>query len=69
MSTGFLILIAIILSLLFGLPLFVIMGALAAICYINVSGETLSVVVGDIFYAADKEILLAIPLFILADRL
>jgi C4-dicarboxylate transporter DctM subunit len=69
MSTGILILIAIILSLLFGLPLFVIMGALAAICYLNVSGETLSVVVGDIFYAADKEILLAIPLFILAGQI
>jgi C4-dicarboxylate transporter, DctM subunit len=69
MSTGLLILIAIILSLLFGLPLFVIMGSLAAICYINMSGETLSVVVGDIFYAADKEILLAIPLFILAGQI
>jgi C4-dicarboxylate transporter DctM subunit len=69
MSTGLLILIAIILSLLFGLPLFVIMGALTAICYLNVSGETLSVVVGDIFYAADKEILLAIPLFILAGQI
>lgn len=69
MSTGLLIGIAIVLSIAFGLPLFVIMGAIAAICYINVSGETLAVVVGDIFYAADKEILLAIPLFILAGQI
>ena len=69
MSTGLLITIALILSLLFGLPLFVIMGLLAGICYLNVSGETPMVIVGDIFYAADKEILLAIPLFILAGQI
>jgi C4-dicarboxylate transporter DctM subunit len=69
MSTGLLILIALLLSLLFGLPLFVIMGVLAGICYLNVSGETPLVIVGDIFYAADKEILLAIPLFILAGQI
>ncbi len=69
MSTGLLIAFALVISLLFGLPLFVIMGVLSAICYVNVSGETLSVIVGDIFYAADKEILLAIPLFILAGQI
>jgi C4-dicarboxylate transporter DctM subunit len=69
MSTGLLIVLALVLSLVFGLPLYVIMGAIAGICYLNVSQETLAVVVGDIFYAADKEILLAIPLFILAGQI
>lgn len=69
MSTSLLIVLSLIISLAFGLPLFVILGTLAAICYITVSEETLAVVVGDIFYAADKEILLAIPLFILAGQI
>jgi C4-dicarboxylate transporter DctM subunit len=68
MTTGLLIIGSIIISLLFGLPLFVIMGALATICYVTVSGENMMVVIGDIFYAADKEILLAIPLFVLAGQ-
>ena len=46
-----------------------IMGVLAGICYVTVSDETLTVIIGDIFYAADKEILLAIPLFILAGQI
>lgn len=69
MSTTLLIILGLVVSLIFGLPLFVIMGILAAICYINVSGEHLTVIIGDIFYAADKEILLAIPLFILAGQI
>lgn len=69
MSTGILVVLALIISIAFGLPLFVIMGALATICYINVSGEDMMVIVGDIFYAADKEILLAIPLFVLAGQI
>lgn len=69
MSIGILIAISIVVSLFLGLPLFVIMGTLATICYMKVSGETPAVVIGDIFYAADKEILLAIPLFILAGQI
>lgn len=69
MSVGFLILAAILVSILFGLPLFVIMGAITSICYLLVSGESMTVIVGDIFYAADKEILLAIPLFVLAGQI
>jgi C4-dicarboxylate transporter, DctM subunit len=69
MSTGLLVVLALIISIVFGLPLFVIMGALATICYLNVSGEDMMVIVGDIFYAADKEILLAIPLFVLAGQI
>ncbi len=69
MSTGILVVVALVVSILFGLPLFVIMGSLAAICYTTVSGENMMVIVGDIFYAADKEILLAIPLFVLAGQI
>ena len=69
MSTGILVVVALVMSILFGLPLFVIMGSLAAICYTTVSGENMMVIVGDIFYAADKEILLAIPLFVLAGQI
>lgn len=69
MSTGILVVLALVTSILFGLPLFVIMGALASICYLNSSGENMMVVIGDIFYAADKEILLAIPLFVLAGQI
>ncbi|MGK0367037.1 MAG: C4-dicarboxylate transporter DctM subunit [Thermoproteota archaeon] len=59
----------IILLILFGQPLFVIMGSIASYCYIFFGEETVKVVVEDIFYAADKEILLAIPLFILAGNI
>ena len=69
MSTGLLVVLALILSILFGLPLFVIMGSLAAISYLTVSDENMMVIIGDIFYAADKEILLAIPLFVLAGQI
>ncbi len=69
MSTGLLILFFLVLSILFGLPLFMIMGVLAGISYVTVSDENLTVIIGDIFYAADKEILLAIPLFILAGQI
>jgi C4-dicarboxylate transporter DctM subunit len=69
MSTGLLVVLALILSILFGLPLFVIMGSLAAISYLTVSNENMMVIIGDIFYAADKEILLAIPLFVLAGQI
>jgi len=68
MSASILILLSLITSILFGLPLFVIMGLITMICYLKISGESITVIVGDIFYAADKEILLAIPLFVLAGQ-
>ena len=55
--------------ILLGQPLFVIMGAMASYCYVFFGEETIKVVIEDIFYAADKEILLAIPLFVLAGNL
>jgi C4-dicarboxylate transporter, DctM subunit len=69
MSAGILIVLLVLVAILFGLPLFVIMGAITSICYLTVSGEDMMVIVGDIFYAADKEILLAIPLFVLAGQI
>lgn len=56
-------------AVLIGVPLFVIMGLIASFCYVFIAGEPLSVVIGDIFYAADKEVLLAVPLFILAGQI
>jgi C4-dicarboxylate transporter, DctM subunit len=55
--------------ILLGQPLFVLMGAVAAFSYHFISGENISIVIGDIFYAADQEILLAIPLFVLAGQI
>ncbi len=55
--------------ILVGQPLFVIMGSIAAFCYHFISEESINIVIGDIFYAANKEILLAIPLFVLAGQL
>jgi C4-dicarboxylate transporter DctM subunit len=65
----FSILAIIVLLILLGQPLFVIMGTITAVCYHFVSEENISVVIGDIFYAANKEILLAVPLFVLAGQL
>lgn len=69
MSVGLMIVVALIVSVLLGLPLFMIMGMIVSICYLMVSEETIPVIIGDIFYAADKEILLAIPLFVLAGQI
>lgn len=52
-----------------GQPLFVLMGSIAALSYHFISEESISIVIGDIFYAANKEILLAIPLFVLAGQI
>ena len=56
----------IVLLLLLGQPLFIILGAISAYCFKFFAAEEIQVMVGDIFFAGDKEILLAIPLFILA---
>lgn len=60
---------------LFGQPLFVIIGAVTAYCFVfmtsgDMSGiDKLGNIMSDIYNGADKEILLAIPLFILAGNL
>jgi len=56
-------------ALIAGLPLFVILGSVATLCYSLAGNADLSGVIEDIYFAADKEVLLAIPLFILAGNL
>lgn len=65
----FIIFVLLIALILLGQPLFVMMGAIAAISYHFIADENITIVIGDIFYAADKEILLAIPLFVLAGQI
>lgn len=67
--TALFILIFVVALIILGQPLFVIMGSIAAACYHFISEESVSIVIGDIFYAANKEILLAIPLFVLAGQI
>ena len=56
-------------TVILGLPLYAIMGIITGFCYMMLAGEPLSVVIGDIYYAADKEVLLAVPLFVLAGQI
>ena len=56
-------------ALVIGLPLFVILGGVATLCYKLQGNAEVSGVIEDIYFAADKEILLAIPLFILAGNI
>jgi C4-dicarboxylate transporter DctM subunit len=63
-------LIALILFLVaFSQPLFVIMGSVTAYCYAFFGDGELTGVIEDIYFAANKDLLLAIPLFILAGAL
>ena len=69
MSLGYSLILFLIVSLVAGLPLFVILGMVATLCYTFQGDANLADVIEDIYYAADKEVLLAIPLFILAGNL
>jgi C4-dicarboxylate transporter DctM subunit len=53
----------------FSQPLFVIMGSVTAYCYAVFGDGELTGVIEDIYFAANKDLLLAIPLFILAGSL
>jgi len=66
---GLLLTLLVIALVLLGQPLFVIIGTVTAYCFHFFADETLTVIIGDIFFAGDKEVLLAIPLFILAGNL
>jgi C4-dicarboxylate transporter DctM subunit len=59
----------IIVAVILGQPLFLIMGSVVAYCFYFIGQEELSLIVSDVFYAGNKEILLAIPLFILAGNI
>jgi C4-dicarboxylate transporter DctM subunit len=54
---------------LLGQPLFVMIGLIAMYCYHFIGGSPISGIIEDIFFAGDKEILLAIPLFVLAGNM
>lgn len=69
MSLAYALVLFLILGVIAGLPLFVILGVVATLCYSLQGNADLSGVIEDIYFAADKEILLAIPLFILAGNL
>lgn len=55
--------------ILFGQPLFVIMGVVTCYCIYFLGEGNFVGIIEDMYYAADKEVLLAIPLFILAGNL
>lgn len=55
--------------ILLGQPLFVIVGLVTAYCYHFIGESSISGIIEDIFFAGDKEILLAIPLFVLAGNI
>jgi len=61
--------------ILFGQPLFVMVGAITAYCFIFLSSgagtidDKLGNIISDLYFKSDKEILLAVPLFILAGNL
>jgi C4-dicarboxylate transporter DctM subunit len=52
--------------ILVGQPLYVLIGSISAYCFMIIGEEEVKNMISDIFYAGDKEILLAIPLFVLA---
>ena len=63
-------LIALILVLILtGQPLFVLVGVICGYCFKFIGEEEIQNTASDMFYAGDKEILLAIPLFVLAGNL
>lgn len=69
MSAGFLLVLLLVGLLLLGQPLFVIMGTVTLFCYSMIGGVELQGVIEDIYFAGNKEVLLAIPLFVLAGNL
>jgi C4-dicarboxylate transporter DctM subunit len=69
MSLSWALTLFLVLALIAGLPLFVILGVVATLCYSLAGNADLSGVIEDIYFAADKEVLLAIPLFILVGNL
>lgn len=55
--------------LVFGQPLYLVIGSVAAYCYYFLGSGEISAVVEDVFYGGNKDILLAVPLFIIAGNL
>ncbi|MBN95577.1 MAG: hypothetical protein CL928_16175 [Deltaproteobacteria bacterium] len=65
-SQMWLIVVCTFLLMLAGTPLFVVIGTGAALCVYLLEGDDLTLVVRDLYTASDKEVLLAIPFFVMA---
>jgi len=65
-SKGWLIVVCAVLLMICGAPLFVVIGMAAALCITVLEGRDLSFVAKKMFEATNKEVLLAIPLFVVA---
>jgi C4-dicarboxylate transporter, DctM subunit len=68
-KVGFLIFAIILSSLLLGLPLFVLMGGIGVMCIGLLTSDDLPVAVRKVLELAGKEVLLAIPFFVVAGEL
>ncbi|MCP4868939.1 MAG: TRAP transporter large permease subunit [Proteobacteria bacterium] len=66
MGQGWLIVVCAILLMICGAPLFVVIGMAAALCITVLEDRDLSFVAKKMFEATNKEVLLAIPLFVIA---
>ena len=66
LGQGWFILACGVLLLIIGAPLFVVIGIAAALCVFLLEGRPLSYVASEMYGAADKEPLLAIPFFVMA---
>ena len=66
LGQAWMIVVCAILLLLVGSPLFVVIGVAATLCVLLLEGRDLSFIVKDIYKATDKEVLLAIPFFVMA---
>ncbi|MBL8919148.1 MAG: TRAP transporter large permease subunit [Myxococcaceae bacterium] len=68
-KVGFLVFAIILASLLLGLPLFVLMGGIGVMCIGLLTSDDLPVAVRKVLELAGKEVLLAIPFFVVAGEL
>lgn len=68
-KVGFLVFAIILTSLLLGLPLFVLMGGIGTMCIALLTSDDLPVAVRKVLELAGKEVLLAIPFFVVAGEL
>jgi len=66
MGQGWFIVVCAILLVIVGAPLFVVIGIAAALCVFLLEGRDLTYIVKEIYKATDKEVLLAIPFFVMA---
>jgi len=68
-SQAWLVIVCTVLLMICGTPLFVVIGVAAALCITLLEGRDMSFVAKKLFEATNKEVLLAIPLFVIAGSL